>query len=261
MSTLRTAAPAPAQRAQRTVASPLMAPETGSGAISSGSRRGHGRHGSGGETSDSHSPAVWSTSSTCQRLRLGTCSRSSLARIVGRRAARRWMVGSIEGGSPGEHPDLDNGVTAGSKEIAHVAHRRQGAGVRLHPSSAPRRPHLALDGAEVGALIGVDAGVDVGDALRWLEAQVAENPQLNTPQALSALLEFAPTSAWQPARRRSGHRRHGRAHRSTIASKPRPGSGRPRRARATPRGSAAPEAIQKSAAAEMFTAAVEEVEA
>jgi hypothetical protein len=37
-------------------------------------------------------------------------------------------------------------------------------------------PGLALDGAGVGAVIGVQEGPEIGAALRWLEVQVAENP-------------------------------------------------------------------------------------
>jgi hypothetical protein len=60
------------------------------------------------------------------------------------------------------------------------------------------RPELALDGGRVAAVIDVENGRQVGAALRWLHAQVRDNPELNTPAALSALLRFAPRSAWDP---------------------------------------------------------------
>lgn len=58
------------------------------------------------------------------------------------------------------------------------------------------RPELALDGGSVAAMIDVENGPQVGAALRWLHAQVDDNPELNTRAALSALLRFAPRSAW-----------------------------------------------------------------
>ena len=60
------------------------------------------------------------------------------------------------------------------------------------------RPELALDGGSVAAMIDVENGPQVGAALRWLHAQVGDNPELNTRAALSALLRFAPRSAWDP---------------------------------------------------------------
>lgn len=74
---------------------------------------------------------------------------------------------------------------------------------RMHPATQPitvavslpaRR--LALDGVNVAILIGVRTGPQIGAALRWLEGQVGDNPELNTPEALTALLRFAPRSAW-----------------------------------------------------------------
>jgi hypothetical protein len=49
---------------------------------------------------------------------------------------------------------------------------------------------LALDGDAVRRIVGPAPGPHIGDALRWLESQVLANPQLNTPQALTALLRF-----------------------------------------------------------------------
>jgi hypothetical protein len=49
---------------------------------------------------------------------------------------------------------------------------------------------LALDGDAVRRIVGPEPGPHVGDALRWLESQVLANPELNTPQALTALLRF-----------------------------------------------------------------------
>lgn len=58
---------------------------------------------------------------------------------------------------------------------------------------------MALDGGGVAAVIGVKSGPEIGAALRWLDAQVSDNPQLNTRAALTALLRFAPRSAWDPS--------------------------------------------------------------
>jgi hypothetical protein len=59
---------------------------------------------------------------------------------------------------------------------------------------------LALNGRGVAALLGVKTGPQIGAALRWLDAQVGDNPELNTREALSALLRFAPRSAWDTER-------------------------------------------------------------
>src|SRR4051812_39448774 len=75
---------------------------------------------------------------------------------------------------------------------------------------------LALDGATVRQLLGGVGGAEIGAALRWLERQVADNPELNTSDALGALLRFAPPSAWrtprrvQRARQPSAHERRDR---------------------------------------------------
>jgi hypothetical protein len=58
-----------------------------------------------------------------------------------------------------------------------------------------------LNGGNVAALIGVRTGPQIGAALRWLEEQVDDNPELNTRDALTALLRFAPRSAWDASRR------------------------------------------------------------
>ena len=50
---------------------------------------------------------------------------------------------------------------------------------------------LALDGRDVGMILGVSHGPEIGAALRWLQAEVEMNPELNTPAALTALLHFA----------------------------------------------------------------------
>jgi hypothetical protein len=72
---------------------------------------------------------------------------------------------------------------------------------RPHPSAGVTRipmPQLALDGDSVAAMLNVESGPQIGAALRWLHAQVGDNPELNTRAALSALLRFAPRSAWDP---------------------------------------------------------------
>ena len=50
---------------------------------------------------------------------------------------------------------------------------------------------LALDGRDVGMILGISHGPEIGAALRWLQAEVEMNPELNTPAALTALLHFA----------------------------------------------------------------------
>ena len=60
---------------------------------------------------------------------------------------------------------------------------------RLRPLPAVARMarrELALDGGSVAAMIDVETGPQVGAALRWLHAQVGDNPELNTRAALSA---------------------------------------------------------------------------
>jgi hypothetical protein len=51
-------------------------------------------------------------------------------------------------------------------------------------------PMLALDGREVGMILGISHGPQIGTALRWLQAEVEINPELNTTPALTALLRF-----------------------------------------------------------------------
>ncbi len=58
---------------------------------------------------------------------------------------------------------------------------------RISPS-----PRLALDGEAVRRIIGPASGPHVGEALRWLQSQVDENPELNTSAALTAVLRFWP---------------------------------------------------------------------
>jgi hypothetical protein len=64
-------------------------------------------------------------------------------------------------------------------------------GSRASPEGIRPASMLALDGREVGTVIGVSHGPAIGAALRWLRAEVAINPELNTPAALTALLRFA----------------------------------------------------------------------
>ena len=52
-------------------------------------------------------------------------------------------------------------------------------------------PMLALDGRDVGMILGVSHGPQIGAALRWLQAEIEINPELNTTPALTALLRFA----------------------------------------------------------------------
>ena len=68
--------------------------------------------------------------------------------------------------------------------------------VRHAGALALRRFDLAIDGKQVMERLACEAGPEVGQALSYLTDRVVEDPSLNTPEALRALLE-----AW--ARRRS----------------------------------------------------------
>jgi hypothetical protein len=62
--------------------------------------------------------------------------------------------------------------------------------------SAPRgamtsTTSLTLNGQDVGVILDVSDGPEIGAALRWLQAEVALNPELNTRAALTALLRYA----------------------------------------------------------------------
>jgi hypothetical protein len=76
----------------------------------------------------------------------------------------------------------------------------------------PLSSMLAVDGRDVGMVLGVSRGPEIGAALRWLQGEVEINPELNTPAALTALLRFA-------APQRTFHRtsEHGRQHRAQRA--------------------------------------------
>ena len=52
-----------------------------------------------------------------------------------------------------------------------MAQHRPNAEHSARSASCSPVPRLALDGADVGALIGVAAGPEIGDALRWLEGR------------------------------------------------------------------------------------------
>ena len=71
---------------------------------------------------------------------------------------------------------------------------------------------LALDGRDVGMIMGVSHGPEIGAALRWLQTEVEMNPELNTPAALTALLHFA-----APLRTFDRTRERGRQHRAQRA--------------------------------------------
>ena len=78
---------------------------------------------------------------------------------------------------------------------------------------------LALDGRDVGMIMGVSHGPEIGAALRWLQTEVEMNPELNTPAALSALLHFAaPLRTFD--RTREDERQH-RAQRADCGPAPR----------------------------------------
>ena len=76
----------------------------------------------------------------------------------------------------------------------------------------PLSSMLALDGRDVGMVLGISHGPEIGAALRWLLAEVEINPELNTPAALTALLRFA-----APVRTLDRTRERGRQHRAQRA--------------------------------------------
>jgi hypothetical protein len=83
-------------------------------------------------------------------------------------------------------------------------------------------PDLALDGDAIRRIIAPAPEASVGEALRWLESQVDDNPQLNTPEALSALLRFRAV----PSRRADApDRRHAGRPRTSSAVGDREGAG------------------------------------
>jgi hypothetical protein len=60
--------------------------------------------------------------------------------------------------------------------------------LRRGGSLALRRQDLAIDGAAVMEILGRGPGPAVGRALAWLTERVVEDPSLNTPDRLRALL-------------------------------------------------------------------------
>ena len=71
------------------------------------------------------------------------------------------------------------------------ARRHQGPSpTAARPTGLP--PDLALGGDAVRRIIAPAPESRVREALHWLESQVDDNPQLNTPEALTALLRFRP---------------------------------------------------------------------
>jgi hypothetical protein len=100
-------------------------------------------------------------------------------------------------------------IVSSRRNALERAHRTTGRSKsRTHPNAhpttlsvSPSGGRLALNGGNVAALIGVRTGPQIGAALRWLEEQVDDNPELNTRDALTALLRFAPRSAWDASRR------------------------------------------------------------
>jgi len=58
----------------------------------------------------------------------------------------------------------------------------------LAASSVLERTHLAIDGSDVMAILGIAAGPRVGELLEELLEQVLERPGLNSREALTGLL-------------------------------------------------------------------------
>jgi tRNA nucleotidyltransferase (CCA-adding enzyme) len=69
-----------------------------------------------------------------------------------------------------------------------AALRQQLAGVRRRDAAAGAHAALAVDGAAVMAALGCSPGPRVGEALRYLEERILEDPSCNTPAALLDLL-------------------------------------------------------------------------
>ncbi len=69
-----------------------------------------------------------------------------------------------------------------------VGLREQLAALRRRDAAAGARVALALDGAAVMAALGCGPGPRVGEALRYLDERILEDPSCNTPAALLDLL-------------------------------------------------------------------------
>ena len=93
---------------------------------------------------------------------------------------------------------------------------------------------LALDGHDVGMILGVSHGPEIGAALRWLQAEVEINPELNTTPALTALLRFAAPLRTLGGTREDVHQRQAqpadcrRAARNSLPMAPHPRADRDR---------------------------------
>jgi hypothetical protein len=123
-------------------------------------------------------------------------------------------------------------VRHGPNTPRHWSRRRATSNAQVGPTASPEgmpmASMLALDGHDVGMVLGVSHGPEIGAALRWLQAEVEINRELNTPAALTALLRFAAPYERSIARERGRQHRAQRADggqatrsSSAIASEPR----------------------------------------
>jgi len=110
------------------------------------------------------------------RRRIKRVGRDNVDGLVALRRAELARGTPQDGADPGE-------ASALLERFAAAVTRLREAG-----SLALGRQDLALGGAEVMTLLGVHPGPEVGRALRWLTERILEDPSLNTPDGLRALL-------------------------------------------------------------------------
>lgn len=109
-----------------------------------------------------------------------------------RRALRRLPDGAFAALAGLRAAQLAN---AGSEEYAEDARRALAAlheavrALELEADRAAHEPVLVWRGRDVILALGIDPGPQVGEALRYLREQVAQDDKLNTPEALRGLLD------------------------------------------------------------------------
>jgi tRNA nucleotidyltransferase/poly(A) polymerase len=106
--------------------------------------------------------------------------RVGLAQVEGLVALRR---AELECGSPQDGVDPVEAAALLDRFAAAVERLQQASSLAL------QRQDLALDGAAVMEILGVPPGPAVGRALRRLTDRILDDPSLNTPSGLRALLE------------------------------------------------------------------------
>ena len=99
-------------------------------------------------------------------------------------ALRRWLSKAQEAHWE-EALSLGEALEGRAEEEALAS--RMHALLALHPALSINK--LALRGEEVGLILGIPPGPQVGEALRFLLEKVLENPRLNSAESLSQLLQ------------------------------------------------------------------------